>query len=203
MLSQHNPQNQDQPGVTKVLIADKIDDEALTRIKSIPHVKCLYEPQLNNVNISINMKKMKPNVVVVRDTKFTQESIDAYPGLRLVIKHGDDMQNIDTRYCSDNGVIVARCTGQNVESVAELTIGLIIAVNRKMCDGIEVLKSGYWYKGAFENCLGLKDRTIGLIGFGKVAQRVCKIAKSLEMKVLVHTRTKHTALDKKMGFEYA
>lgn len=95
------------------------------------------------------------------------------------------------------------CDGQSSDSVAELTLGLIIAVNRRILDGVEMLKAGWWAKDAFSKCKGLKDQTLGLIGFGKVAKLVCKMAKGLDMKVLVHTRTKHPGLDKQLGFTYA
>lgn len=54
----------------------------------------------------------------------------------------------------------------------------------------------------FANCKGLKGRTIGLIGFGNVAQGVCKAARALDMNVLVHTRTQKAGLDEEMGFTY-
>jgi len=65
------------------------------------------------------------------------------------------------------------------------------------------MNSGWWIKGAFQNCQGLKDQTLGIIGLGKIGKQVCKMARALEMKVLVHTRNKHPGLDKQMGFQYA
>jgi phosphoglycerate dehydrogenase-like enzyme len=54
----------------------------------------------------------------------------------------------------------------------------------------------------FANCKGIKGRTLGLIGFGNIAQNVCKAARALEMNVVVHTRTQHAGLDEQMGFTY-
>lgn len=54
----------------------------------------------------------------------------------------------------------------------------------------------------FANCKGIKGRTLGLIGFGNIAQGVCKAARALDMNVLVHTRTKKDGLDEALGFEY-
>jgi phosphoglycerate dehydrogenase-like enzyme len=52
----------------------------------------------------------------------------------------------------------------------------------------------------FANCTGIKGRTIGLIGFGAIAQLVLERAKAFELNVIVHTRTKQAGLEKKMGF---
>jgi len=150
-----------------------------------------------------NLKSFKPTILVVKDTKVTEQAIDAWPGLRLVIKYGDTLDNIDVEHCSMQGIIVAKSTRQSVHAVAELTLGLIIAVNRRILDGVEVMNSGWWLKGVFTNCLGLKDQTLGIIGLGKVGKQVCKMARALEMKVLVHTRSKHPGLDQQLGFQYA
>lgn len=111
------------------------------------------------------------------------------PSLRCIVNFGDDISNIDKDYCSQRGIFVAVCNGQNSHAVAELTLGLIISVNRRMIDANNYLKQGYWVKEAFTSCKGLKEQTLGLIGFGKIAQLVCKMAIALEIKVLVHTRT--------------
>jgi len=54
----------------------------------------------------------------------------------------------------------------------------------------------------FANCKGIKGRTLGLIGFGNIAQLVCKAARALEMNVIVNTRTKHEGLEDELGFKY-
>ena len=55
----------------------------------------------------------------------------------------------------------------------------------------------------FANCVGIKGRTLGLVGFGNIAQLVAERAKAFEMNILVHTRTKVAGLEKKLGFQYA
>ena len=64
-----------------------------------------------------------------------------------------------------------------------------MSVDRRISDGAQLLKQKKWNKGMFANCLGLKDRTLGLIGYGNVAQKVQPIAEALGLKVIVHTRT--------------
>ena len=55
----------------------------------------------------------------------------------------------------------------------------------------------------FANCTGIKGRTIGLIGFGAIAQLVLERAKAFELNVIIHTRTKQVGLEKNLGFQYA
>jgi D-3-phosphoglycerate dehydrogenase len=84
---------------------------------------------------------------------------------------------------------VTNCPGKNAHAVAELALGLILAIDRRIGEGYSLLKEGKWNKGLFANCTGLKGRTIGLIGFGNIAQLVAERAIAFEMNVLVHTRT--------------
>jgi len=117
-------------------------------------------------------------------------SVDADPNLKLVVKCGSDTLNIDVDYCSQKGVFVASCIGKNANAVAELTISHIVSIDRKISEGVQLLHQKKWNKGMFANCLGLKDRTLGLIGFGNVARKVLPIAKALGLKVVVYTKTK-------------
>ncbi len=55
----------------------------------------------------------------------------------------------------------------------------------------------------FANCTGIKGRTLGLIGFGAIAQLVLERAKAFDLNVIVHTRTQQPGLEKKLGFQYA
>lgn len=73
------------------------------------------------------------------------------------MKYGTDLSNIDTEACSQNGIFVAVCKDTHCHAEAELTIGLIIAANRRILEGVSMLKAEYWAKEAFSKCQGLKD----------------------------------------------
>lgn len=115
-----------------------------------------YEPFLNCVNIINSIRDKNPEVIIVNKTKITREVIDSSEKIRCIIKYGSDLSTIDTEYCSQKGIFIATCNGQSSNAVAELTLGLIIAVNRRILDGVEMLHAGYWAKDAFSKCTGLK-----------------------------------------------
>lgn len=75
----------------------------------------------------------------------------------------------------------------SANAVAEITIGHLTSVDRMISEGVKLLNESKWNKAKFANCKGLRDRTLGLIGFGKVAQKVLPVAKALGLKVLVHS----------------
>ena len=141
-------------------------------------------------------------MLVVRSTKVEVSHVDASSKLQLVVRAGAGTDTIDVKYCAKQGIYVANCPGKNAHAVAELTIGMMISIDRRMAEGNQMLHDGKWNKGMFAKCLGLKGRTIGLVGFGAIGQLVCKTARALEMRVLVHTRTEYPELFDKLGFTY-
>ena len=121
----------------------------------------------------------------------------------MVVRAGAGYDTIDWIHCSKKGIYVTNCPGKNSHAVAELAMGLILSIDRRIAEGVHLLHEGKWNKGMFTNCTGIKGRTLGLIGFGNIAQLLCERALAFEMNVLVHTRTKKEGLEKKLGFEYA
>jgi D-3-phosphoglycerate dehydrogenase / 2-oxoglutarate reductase len=135
------------------------------------------------------LKEHSPDVLIVRSTKVPAEAIDAASSLALIIRAGAGYDTIDVAYASTKGVLVANCPGKNATAVAELTMGLIISIDRRLGENYKLQKEGKWRKGMFTDCTGLKGRTLGLIGFGNIAQRVAERALAFEMKVLTFNRS--------------
>jgi len=120
-----------------------------------------------------------------------------------VVRAGAGYDTIDVAYCAKQGVYVANCPGKNSHAVAELTLGLILSIDRRIPEGVQLLREQKWSKGLFANCTGIKGRTLGLIGFGNIAQLVLERAKAFELNVLVYSRSRKAGLEKRLGFQYA
>jgi D-3-phosphoglycerate dehydrogenase len=189
-------------GGLKVLIADQFSEEGMKELEK-SGIQLKYDAGLNGESLTKALGEFQPTVLVVRSTKVTKADVDADPKLQLVVRAGAGYDTIDVAYCAKQGVYVANCPGKNSHAVAELTLGLILSIDRRIPEGVQLLREQKWNKGMFANCTGIKGRTLGLIGFGNIAQLVMERAKAFEMNVLVHTRTQHPGLEKKLGFQYA
>lgn len=154
----------------------------------------VYDKNLSGDKLTTALATHKPDVLVVRSTKVPAEAIDSNPGLALIIRAGAGYDTIDVAHASSKGVYVANCPGKNATAVAELTMGLIISIDRRLGENFKLQKEGKWAKGKFTSCLGLKGRTIGCIGFGNIAQRVAVRAMAFEMTVLGYSRS-HTTIE--------
>lgn len=186
----------------RVLIADAFSQQAIQQMEA-QGMAVVYNDKLAGDAFVQAVKDNAPSVLVVRSKKVTAEVIDAGAKLQLIVRAGAGTDTIDVKHAARKGVYVANCPGKNANAVSELAIGLILSIDRRMAEGNQLLHEGKWNKGMFANCKGVKGRTLGLIGFGNIGQNLCRVAKALEMKVIVHTRTQKPGLDDEMGFTYA
>jgi D-3-phosphoglycerate dehydrogenase len=89
---------------------------------------------------------------------------------------------------SRRGIYVSNCPGRNAVAVAELTFALILALDRRVPDGVEDLRAGRWDKKQYSKARGLFGRTLGLLGYGSIGREVAKRAVAFGMPVVVWSR---------------
>ncbi len=166
----------------KILVADAFSPDGIAEMKKSNDVT--YEPKVVGPEFVKTMGAVQPVVLVVRSKKVTKEAIDANPKLEMVIRAGAGYDTIDVDYCSKKGIYVCNCPGKNSVAVAELAMGLMISIDRRLPENNQLLKEGKWEKGMFADCIGLKGRTVGLLGIGNVGKEVCKRSLAFGMKVV-------------------
>ena len=170
----------------KILIADKLSPKAIAALEKIG-ADITSNPDLKAEELSEAIDNA--NVLIVRSTKVYAETIEAGKSLELIIRAGAGVNNIDLEKASNSGVYVANCPGKNSDAVAELTLGHIIACDRRIVDASLDLRSGNWKKKAYQNAAGLKGRTLGIIGLGSIGSALAKLAKGLDMHVIAWSRS--------------
>ena len=183
----------------KILVADKVSQELLTKLAAFGPVE--YKPELTAESLA--GATGDASVLIVRSKKVTANTINAATHLSLIIRAGAGVNTIDLKTASDRGTYVANCPGMNTDAVAELVIGLLIAVDRGIADATLVLRSGKWQKDRFGKAKGLKGRTLGIVGLGQIGTAVARRAKGLEMDVLAWSRSLTPLRAKAMGVECA
>src|SRR3989339_917047 len=134
------------------------------------------------------LEKLLPQIngLVIRSaTTVTSELLEKAPHLKLVIRAGEGTDNIDKVACQKKGVKVANTPGSNSNSAAEHTIALMMTVLRKTAFAHASTKAGKWEKELFGGN-ELWKKTVGFVGFGKIAQIVAKRISGFEPKVLFY-----------------
>lgn len=130
------------------------------------------------------------DAMVVRSrTKVREPLIDKAANLKLIIRGGVGLDNIDVAYAESKGIEVRNTPSASSNSVAELTVGYLLALVRQVPQVTASMKDGRWEKKAFSKGIELAGKTLGLIGLGRIGGLVGQKAKALGMDVLFYRRT--------------
>ena len=128
---------------------------------------------------------------------------EAAQALSLVVRAGAGVNTIDVAAASRRGVYVANCPGQNSIAVAELAIGLVLALDRRIPDDVALLRAGRWDKKGFSEARGLFGRTLALAGLGAIGREVAARGRALGMRVVGWSRSLGDEGAKALGIERA
>ena len=170
----------------KVLVADPFEQSGLEGLKAAG-CEVVYDPDAKDDRLIDAVQSTGAEVLVVRSTKVTSAILDA-GRLALIVRAGAGYNTIDVSGASNRGIYVANCPGKNAIAVAELTFGLILALDRRIPDNVAELRAGKWNKKAFSKARGLRGQTIGVLGIGSIAQEVIRRAAAFGLDVVVWSR---------------
>ena len=164
----------------KILIADKFPDSYIDELKK-SGLDIDNSPKLGESDLQEATKGHE--VLVVRSTKVNANTINSSDKLKLIIRAGAGVNNIDIPVASERGISVANCPGKNSVAVAELAIGLMVSLDRRIPDNVMDFKKGTWNKAEYSKAEGLKGKTLGVVGVGNIGREVAKRANAFDMKV--------------------
>ena len=123
------------------------------------------------------------DVLVVRSTKVPGGVFEAADRLALVIRAGAGTNTIDTEAAAARGVLVSNVPGRNAAAVAELTMGLLLAIDRRIADNVADLRDGRWDKQRYSKADGLLGSTMGVVGLGSIGLAVAERAAAFGIHV--------------------
>ena len=126
------------------------------------------------------------DAIVVRSaTKLTAEVIAKAERLKVIGRAGVGVDNVDVDAATRRGIVVANTPDSTVVSAAEHTIGLLVALSRNIPQAHAALKQGRWERAKYGG-IELAEKTLGVLGFGRIGQQVARRALGLGMRVLAY-----------------
>lgn len=124
------------------------------------------------------------DAIVVRSaTKVRKEVIDCASGLKLIVRAGVGLDNIDVEYAKEKGIEVRNTPAASSNSVAELALGHILSLARHIGRGTVSLKEGKWEKKQLKG-VEIEGKTLGIVGIGRIGQSLAHKAHALGMRVI-------------------
>jgi len=170
----------------KVLVADQFERSGLDGLRAAG-CEVVHEAGLKDEALTETLTETRAEVLVVRSTKVTAAMMDA-GDLALIVRAGAGYNTIDVQAASARGIYVSNCPGKNSIAVAELAFGLILALDRRIPDNVAELRAGRWNKKEFAQARGVHGMTLGLLGFGSVAQELARRAQAFGLHIVVWSR---------------
>ncbi|HKG33586.1 MAG TPA: phosphoglycerate dehydrogenase, partial [Gemmatimonadales bacterium] len=171
----------------KVLIADKFEKVGIDGLKELG-CTVISEPDIKADALPDLIRRVDPNILIVRSKKVNVDALRAGTALTLVIRAGAGIDTIDVAAASELGVFVSNCPGKNSIAVAELVMGLLLACDRRIPDQVADLRQGKWNKAEYSRARGLHGRTLGIVGLGQIGREVAQRARAFGMRVVAWSR---------------
>ncbi len=137
-------------------------------------------------SIAITEDPGEAEILLIRSqTKIDQAFLKKTPALRLVVTATSGFDHIDWRLCEQRSVVACYTPEANAASTAELTMFLMNGLLRKTLTQIENARKGHWREGILRG-ENLEGKTLGIIGLGRVGQKVARLAKAYDMHLIAH-----------------
>lgn len=142
-------------------------------------------PYTPSDEVAQKCKDLGVDAIMVRQGKINAEVIGASPKLKVIVKHGVGVDNVNIEAAAALGIPVLRSMGSNALAVAEHAIALAITLIKQLPTLDKSVKSGGWPKPTFIG-RDIAGSTIGLIGYGSIGRHTARLAQALGMTVIVH-----------------
>ena len=185
----------------KVLVADKFETVGVDGLKDLG-CDVVLRPDVTVETLPATIREVDPKVLIVRSKKVNEAALAAGPALSLVIRAGAGIDTIDLPAASRLGIFVSNCPGKNSIAVAELVMGLLLALDRRIPDQVADLRKGEWAKGEYSKARGLHGRTLGIVGLGQIGREVARRAQAFGMKVVAYSRNLTDEEAERLGIGY-
>jgi len=178
-----------------ILVTREVFDETIDFLKSHFEVESNQADRLYAREELIAKLQGKDGVQTSSSDRIDAELLDKCPTIEAVCNTAVGYNNIDIDACTRHGVMVSNTPGVLTDSVADYSMGLVIATCRRMTEGEGYLRKGEW-KGTFlKQMLGqdVHGATLGIMGFGRIGQAIARRARGFDMKILYHSRNRAAA----------
>lgn len=185
----------------RILVTDGMDKTAMAQLRDMGHeiVEQFYEPE------ELGAALRDFDAVVVRSkTKVRKNHIDEAKGgkLRLIIRGGVGVDNIDVDYARSCGIAVRNTPGASSASVAELALAHMFACARYISIAGHTMREDKWEKKAYGKGIELTGKTLGIVGFGRIGQKLGKMAKAIGMNVIAFDIFHIPGIEEELGIPY-
>ena len=137
--------------------------------------------------------------IIVGIDPLNEKILEHANNLKVISKYGVGTDNIDIKYCKNKDIVVTNTPNANNKAVADLAFGLILNLARRINEADRKTRAGEWGKIIGD---AVNNKTLGIVGLGKIGKEVAKRASGFDMKILVYDVVKDNEFKEKYNVEY-
>lgn len=168
----------------KVLVTDNVSPTAVETLERDPEITVEVRHKMTPEELRAVIPDF--DAIIVRSaTKITAAVMDAGVNLKVIGRAGVGVDNIDVAGATERGIIVVNAPEGNTNAATELTMAHMLALARNLSQADARLKEGVWDKKAFTG-VELRNKTLGILGLGRIGSGVAKRAQAMEMNVVAY-----------------
>ena len=180
-----------------ILITDPLSEEGIFPLRQAKNLAIHMETNLSPDELVEKVKDYDA-LLIRSQTQVTREVIENAPNLKIIGRAGVGVDNIDLDAATENGIIVVNAPDGNTNSAAEHTMAMLMALARKIPQAFASLKNQQWDRKSFIG-VELKNKTLGIVGLGRIGAEVAARAKGQRMDVVAYDPFLTEEKAKKMG----
>ncbi|MGP4106426.1 phosphoglycerate dehydrogenase [Virgibacillus sp. L01] len=183
-----------------ILIADPLSEEGLQPLREAENINLVIETNLSPEELESKIGDFDA-LLVRSQTQVTRNIIQKAKNLKIIGRAGVGVDNIDLDAATENGVIVVNAPNGNTNSAAEHTMAMIMSLSRKIPQAYYALKNHQWDRKKYVG-VELKNKTLGVVGLGRIGTEVASRAKGQRMDVMAYDPFLTEEKADKMGIRY-
>ncbi len=168
----------------KVLVTDNVAQEGIDILRAEPDIEVEVRNKMTEDELVAVIPEFEA-VIVRSATKVNRRVMDAGVNLKVIGRAGVGVDNIDVKYATEKGIIVVNAPEGNTIAATEHTMALMLALARNVPQADAAMKAGIWNKKAFTG-VELRNKTLGILGLGRIGSGVAKRAQAMEMDVIAY-----------------
>lgn len=180
-----------------ILISDPLSEDGIFPLRQAEGMNIVVDTTCTPAELAEKIRDYDA-LLVRSQTQVTRDIIENAPNLKIIGRAGVGVDNIDLDAATEHGIIVVNAPDGNTNSAAEHTIAMLTALARKIPQAFNSLKSGEWDRKSFIG-VELKNKTLGVIGLGRIGAEVASRAKGQRMNVIAYDPFLTEEKAKKMG----
>ncbi|MGK9051114.1 2-hydroxyacid dehydrogenase [Neorhizobium petrolearium] len=141
-------------------------------------------------NPELLLREVGTEIRGIAGGKVSASLMEKLPRLEIIAVSGVGYDSVDVATARARNIRITNTPDVLTDAVAELAIGMMIALSRRIPQGDRFIRDGKWLDGAFGNWSELKGKTLGIVGLGRIGKEIAKLATALKMQVVYHGRNR-------------